>query len=127
MKKRSVAVKLLRFILFVGPISLVFVSLAVADVPINIFPSNQWAAGGTQEDKIEKIVNENFALDGTLLYKVNVKTQYDNSESPEQLIAYLLSKTSYPYDTYRVNLNTDDTVLSIISNHKEQQRDYDQA
>jgi hypothetical protein len=115
MKKRAVAGKLLRSILFVWPIFPVFVSLAVADVPINIFPSNQWAAGGKQENKIKKIKNENFALDDTVL-----------SGSPEHLIVYLLSKTSYSFDTCRVNLNADYTVPSITSNYKEQQRDYDQ-
>jgi hypothetical protein len=104
MKKRSVVGKLMHPILSVLPIFLVFISLALADVPINILPSNHWAAAPAQEEKIYKIINENFDLDDTILYKVNVKILYNNLGSVDHLNVYLLSKNSYSYNTVRINL-----------------------
>lgn len=114
MKKRSVVGKLSRFVLFVLPIIFVFVSLAAPDAPTNIFPSNQWAACGTKEDKIEKIINKNFDLDDTVLHKVNVNILYNNSGSPNYLVGSLLSKTTYSRDTYRVNLHVEDLQVLIF-------------
>jgi hypothetical protein len=120
MKKRTVTGKMLRNVLFITPILQVFVSLAMADVPINVFPNNQGvAADSQQKKKINKIINENFDLDDKLLHKVNVKILYNNEGNPDHLIVYLLSKTTYSFDTYRVNLNSDYTVTSIIPNYQE--------
>jgi hypothetical protein len=121
MKKRTVAGKLLHNVIFISPILQASISLALADVPINVFPSNHGVAASTQQKKkIDKIINENFDLDDTVLHKVNVKIRYNNEGNPDHLIVYLLSKTSYSFDTYRVNINADYTVTSIIPNYQEQ-------
>jgi hypothetical protein len=122
--RRIAAGKLSRSVLFVLPLLLVFISLAFADVPINIFPGSQSAAGGGQEDKIHQIVKQNFDLDDTILHKVNVKLLYDDSGNPDHLIVYLLSKHTYSYTTTRLNLNADYTVSSMVSNYEEQEEDY---
>ncbi|MGD8837064.1 MAG: hypothetical protein PVI54_07880 [Desulfobacteraceae bacterium] len=120
MKKRTVVGKLLRNVIFISPILQVSISLALADVPINVFPNNLGVeAGAQQKKKIDKIINENFDLDDTVLYKVNVSIRYNNEGNPDYLIVYLLSKTSYSFDTYRVNLNADYSVTSIIPNYQE--------
>ncbi|MGD8837065.1 MAG: hypothetical protein PVJ19_19135, partial [Desulfobacteraceae bacterium] len=131
MEKRTVANKLICHAFYIFTILLVSVSLASADVPINIFPNNSyWAASDTKqedkEDKINTIINENFYLDEEILHKANVKVQYSDDGSADHLVVYLLSKTTYSADTYRVNLNEDFSVDSIISNYKEQQSHYDQ-
>jgi hypothetical protein len=95
MKRRTFAGKLWRSVLSVLPILLIFVSSAFADVPVNIFPSSQYAAGGAQQDDtITEIIHQNLDLDDTVLHKVNVKIKYNDSGHPDHLIVYLLSKHS---------------------------------
>ncbi len=102
-------------------------SIALADIPINIFKSTYQSAKALNNKKIESIINDNLELSKDLHHKVNVKVIYDVSGYPDYLIVYTLSKDSYSFKTSRIDIDAKYKVTSVKKNYKETEADSSQG
>ncbi|MCP3872267.1 MAG: hypothetical protein GY699_03815 [Desulfobacteraceae bacterium] len=111
--------KLKQCLIYILTILLILSASAWAQAPINIFPSESYGATNLKENKIKKIIKKNFSLDEAQVHKVNVKVIYEDSGDVDYLIVYILSSTTYGYETIRVDLTGNYSVTAIEENYQE--------
>ncbi|MCP4748262.1 MAG: hypothetical protein GY874_19315 [Desulfobacteraceae bacterium] len=126
MKKRCYYPLFAKFILlFAVLVSFFAGSPVLAQVPIEILPDAQEGAKSLDVQKVHKIIRENFDIndDNGPYSKVKIEIVYDQAESPEHLLIYLLNKKYYTFETARIDLAEDLSVKDIIMNYELKEQD----
>ncbi|MCP4009521.1 MAG: hypothetical protein GY726_08400, partial [Proteobacteria bacterium] len=111
--------KLKQCLIYALTILLMLSVSAWAQAPINIFPSESYGASSLKQNKIKKIIKNNFNLNEAQVHKANVRVVYNDSGDVDYLIVYLLSSTTYSYETFRVDLTGNYQVTDIVYNYQD--------
>ncbi|MCP3875326.1 MAG: hypothetical protein GY699_19500, partial [Desulfobacteraceae bacterium] len=111
--------KLKLCLIYALTILLMLSASAWALAPINIFPSEIYGASSLNQNKVKRIIRKKFNLNEAQVHKANVRVVYDNSGDVGYLIVYLLSSTTYSYETFRVNLTGNYKVTDIVYNYQD--------
>ncbi len=97
---------------------------ALAQVPIEFFSSTYWGAQKPDTIDIEQVIRQQVNLEDDGPYiKVKVKILYGLNGMPNRLIAHLLDKEMYIFDTIRIDLGPDLTVESVELGYEVQPED----
>ena len=98
------------------------------EVPVTIIPSSLLGSESLQEDKVVSIVTEELGLSSaaTPYLKAKVRVLYSEAGEADSLIVYLPHKDTYLFETAKIELGENYSVVSVEKDYVEQEGDFSQ-
>ena len=98
------------------------------EVPVTIIPSSLLGSESLQEDKVVSIVTEELGLSSaaTPYLKAKVRVLYGEAGEADSLIVYLPHKDTYLFETAKIELGENYSVVSVEKDYVEQEGDFSQ-
>ena len=97
-----------------------FLSASTAKVPVIFLQSANWAAQAGLQNRLQKIVEDEFSPSDELYLSVRVKPILDEDGNTDAMLVYLLHRDTYLLDTAMVKLGGNLEVLYVERNYDEQ-------